>query len=56
MRKKANETHCRLKSKLTKQFVDKKNNDPKAIYSVVDMRRWDEFVVSRQSEEFKVNL
>ena len=56
MRKKANETHRRFKSKLTKQFVNKKNNEPNATYSVVEIRRWDEFVVSRESEEFKVNI
>ncbi|GJZ93181.1 ulp1 protease family, C-terminal catalytic domain-containing protein [Tanacetum coccineum] len=54
MRKKANEAFRRFKSKLTQQFVVKKNNNPKATYGVVNMTRWDEFVVSRESEEFKL--
>ncbi|GJU90693.1 ulp1 protease family, C-terminal catalytic domain-containing protein [Tanacetum coccineum] len=46
IRKKANETFRRFKSKLTQQFIVKKNNNPKATYEVVNMTRWDEFVVS----------
>ncbi|GJV12495.1 ulp1 protease family, C-terminal catalytic domain-containing protein [Tanacetum coccineum] len=54
MRKKANHAYRQFKSLLTKKFVEKKNNNPKAKYSGVNMTRWDEFVVSRQSEEFKL--
>nr|GEZ95476.1 ulp1 protease family, C-terminal catalytic domain-containing protein [Tanacetum cinerariifolium] len=56
IRKKANETFRRFKSKLTQHFIAKKNNNPKATYGVVNMTHWDEFVVSRESEEFKVNI
>nr|GFA11055.1 ulp1 protease family, C-terminal catalytic domain-containing protein [Tanacetum cinerariifolium] len=44
----------RFKSKLTQHFIAKKNNNPKATYGVVNMTHWDEFVVSRESEEFKL--
>nr|GEU35734.1 ulp1 protease family, C-terminal catalytic domain-containing protein [Tanacetum cinerariifolium] len=54
MSKKANETFRRFKSKLTQHFIAKKNNNPKATYGVVNMTHWDEFVVSRESEEFKL--
>ncbi|GJY31923.1 hypothetical protein Tco_0415418 [Tanacetum coccineum] len=54
MRKKANHAHRQFKYLLNKKFVKKNDNDPKAKYCVVDMRRSDEFVASRESEEFKL--